>query len=188
MPAESYKKWIVVGIVVLFAGIAFFAIMTTEDPYKPQRTVRKAKAPSAPGGPLVDVNPNRITPMETIVADNNDPQSLSIMGDKFFESGNYEQAIQAYKKVIELAPNDVDTYNDLGLAYHYTKRSILAVDTLRKGTEVMPGYQRIWLSLGFVAVSTGNTEVGKTALAKAAELDPDSTMGQEAKKMLSLVK
>ena len=189
MPAESYKKLIVVGIIALLAVIISVAVITTEDPYKPAQQARKTpRSSTSPAGPLVDVNPNRIVAMEQIIADTDDPEALAILGDRYFESRNYAQAIEAYKKVLELDPENVDTYNDLGLAYYYTKKSMLAVDTLRKGTEVRSDYQRIWLSLGFVSMSTGNNEEGKAALAKALELDPDSDMGQEAKRMLSLLK
>lgn len=189
MPSQDYKNWIIAGIISLVAVIVAVVVITTEDPYKPAQQARKTpRSSTPPAGPLVDVNPNRIVPMEQVIADTNDPEALANLGDRYFESQNYAQAIEAYKKVLELDPEHVDTYNDLGLAYFYTKRSILAVDTLRKGTEVKPDYQRIWLSLGFVSLSTGNTEEGKSALARVLELDPDSDMGQEANRILSLSK
>ena len=189
MPAESYKKWIVVGIIALLAVIISVAVITTEDPYKPEQKAKKiTRSSPPPGGPLVDVNPNRITPMEQVIAGTDDPEALASIGDRYFESGNYLQAIKAYEKVIELNPEDIDTVNDLGLAYYYTKKTELAMNTLRKGTEVKPDYQRVWLSFGFVALSSGNTKEGTSALNKALELDPDTDMGQEAKRLLSVLK
>jgi tetratricopeptide (TPR) repeat protein len=189
MPAESHKKWIVVGIIALLAVVISVVVITTEDPYKPEQKARKiTKSSPPPSGPLVDVNPNRIAPMEQVIADTDDPEALASIGDRYFEGGNYSQAIKAYEKVLELNPKDVDTHNDLGLAYYYTKKSELAVNILRKGTELRPDYQRIWLSLGYVALSSGSTEEGRSALNKAIEMDPDTDMGQEAKRLLSLLK
>lgn len=109
------------------------------------------------------------------------------MADRYFDSRNYAQAVELYKKVIELNPQDVDSYNDLGLVYHYTNRSALALDTLRKGTTVDPSFQRVWLSLGFVLMSTGQTAEAKTALSKVVELNPVNDVGQEAQRMIGAI-
>jgi Flp pilus assembly protein TadD len=82
----------------------------------------------------------------------------------------------------------VDTYNDLGLAQHYSGKSDNAIETLTRGTQVVPSYQRIWLSLGFVLVSTGREFEAKPALKKAVEIAPDSTVGKEAQRILGLLK
>lgn len=184
MPVENYKKWIVVGIISLLAVIVAFAVISTS----PDRQKKYSGTSSAPSsGPVKDTGPQQIIPVDKLAGNTKDPKSLALLGDKYFESGNYEQAIEVYKRVLEIDPDDVDTYNDLGLAYYYTRRPGLAVDALRKGTEAMPSYQRIWLSLGFVLLSTGDNEEGKSALIKAAELGPDSTIGMEAKRMMGLI-
>ena len=38
------------------------------------------------------------------------------LGYKASEEGNYELAIEYYKKAIEVMPNDADSYNSIGLA------------------------------------------------------------------------
>jgi tetratricopeptide (TPR) repeat protein len=116
-----------------------------------------------------------------------DPAYLANLGDKYFESNRFEQAIEIYKKAIELNPNDVDTINDLGLAYFYTKNTDEAVSTLRTGTEVNPSFQRIWLSLGYVLMSSGKNEEARQALQKTINLAPDSGVGQEASRMMGLL-
>jgi Flp pilus assembly protein TadD len=63
----------------------------------------------------------------------------------------------------------------------------LAVDTLKKGTELSPSFQRIWLSLGYVLMSSGKNEEAKTVLKKTSELDPNSEVGQEAVRMLGMI-
>ncbi len=189
MAVENYKKFIVLGIVALFAAIIIIAIMTSSSPYKPGKsTQRSTQRGTQSAGPLVDTNTNKIMPLEELGADQKDPNSLSLLGDKYFEGGNFNQAIEIYKRVLELNPNDVDTYNDIGLAYMYTKRPELAVDSLQKGIEVMPSFQRIRLSLGFVLMASGRNEEAKTALEAAAALDPNSTVGREAKRMADTIK
>jgi tetratricopeptide (TPR) repeat protein len=184
---ESYKKWIILGIAAIAAVI--FLVVAFQPDYEKETTV--AGTPSeSPGlsGPIIDVNPDRVVPLEEMGVDTKDPEALSLLGDKYFETKRYAQAIELYKKVLELRPDDADTYNDLGLAYQYTGNSDLAIETLKKGTEVMPSLQRIWLSLGFVYMSSGNTDDAKSTLKKAVDMDPATEVGKEAERMLGLLK
>jgi tetratricopeptide (TPR) repeat protein len=185
---EAYKKWIIVVIAAVAGGIIVVSFIAKQS-YRPEKPVSEtAERSPMPAGPLVDRDFNRVIPVEELDVDASNPQSLAILGDKYFEKRNYNQAIEIYKKVLEINPNDVDTYNDLGLAYYYTGRSALAIELLKKGTEVMPSFQRTWLSFGFVLMSTGNNEEAKSALTKAAELNPQTDVGQEAMRMLGSLK
>jgi Flp pilus assembly protein TadD len=126
----------------------------------------------------------KVLPVEELGVDTSDPQSLAHLGDQYFESSNYKQAIEIYKKVLEDNPSDVDTYNDLGLAYHYTGNSGLAEEALIKGIEVAPEFQRIWLSLGYVLSSAGKSEEASAALQITVNMGSDNEIGQEAIRML----
>ena len=184
---ERYKKLIIVIIAVAAAGILIVSFVARQ-PERPGQLRPETDARSTmPAGPLLDQE-LKVLPVEELGVDISNPQSLAVLGDQYFEKRQYNQAIEIYKKVLEIAPTDIDTYNDLGLAYHYTNRSVMAIDTLKKGTEITPSYQRIWLSLGFVLLSTGNSEEARKALEKAAEMDPRSDVGQEAIRMIGSVK
>lgn len=183
----NYKQWIIAAFSVVIAIIIIYAVVPgparrTGEPVRDDR-----RRPVAPPGPLLDEDFNKVIPLEKLGADLNDPQSLAALGDQYFESGRYAQAIEIYKKVLEKNPNDLDTHNDLGLAYFYTKRPELALDTLKKGAEAGPSFQRIWLSLGFVLMRTGNDQEARPVLEKVIDLNPDTDMGQEAKRMLGFL-
>ncbi|HDZ01542.1 MAG TPA: tetratricopeptide repeat protein [Nitrospirae bacterium] len=188
MPLESYKKWTAAIIIAAAAGVVIVSLILTPS-YRTEETAggRTDVTPTL-SGPLMDRDANKVIPLENLGVDIDNPQSLALLGDKYFETGRYIQAIEIYKKVLELSPNDVDTYNDLGLAYHYTGNPELAVDTLKKGTELMPSHQRIWLSLGYVLMSGGKNQEARQALEKAAELNPETDVGQEASRMIGLLK
>ncbi|MBI4682181.1 MAG: tetratricopeptide repeat protein [Nitrospirae bacterium] len=188
---ENYKKWL---IVLIATATAVFVIVSfvTKQSYSPEEPVRytqeqTAVPPVAPG-PIVEQDLNKVVPVEELGVDTKNPKELALLGDKYFESSKFNQAIELYKKVLELDPRDIDTYNDLGLAYQYVNRPDLAVDILQKGVKAGPSNQRIWLSLGFVNMSAGNNAEAKTALKKAVELNPQTDIGQEAMRMLGLIK
>ncbi|KKL49433.1 hypothetical protein LCGC14_2315570 [marine sediment metagenome] len=124
---------------------------------------------------------------ELLVQDPGNPLLLAKLGDIFYERGDFNKAVLEYKKVLQLAPDDVDTYNDLGLAYHFTGRPEEALSSFQKGIEVDPSFQRIWLSLGFVQASNKNLTAAQEALKKAIEIAPASSMGLESKRILDSI-
>ena len=180
---EFYKKWVLVGIAII--GIALAALIILEPSFENKKVAENGLRNSGPPPPQFAVsNQLRVLPVEELGVDISDPQSLASLGDQYFESNNFKQAIEIYKKVLEENPSDVDTLNDLGLAYHYTGNSDLAEEALIKGTEIAPSFQRIWLSLGYVLKSEGKNEEAISVLQKTVDMDPDSEVGQEAERML----
>jgi tetratricopeptide (TPR) repeat protein len=173
---------------MIITSVIALALTTAgcSDSNEPARvTADKAMQRSAP---LIELDSTKLLSMQDLNIDLNDPLAMASRGDQFFESGNYPQAIELYKKTLELKPDDVDTFNDLGLAYFYTRKPVMAVDTLKKGTEADPSFQRIWISLGFVLSSSGRIEEAKSALGKAVEINPDNEIGQESKRMIDSLK
>ena len=180
---ESYKKWILIGIAIM--GIALAAFVIIVPSFENSRVVESGlQGPASPPSQFADSNQLKVLPVEELGVDTSDPQSLARLGDEYFESSNYEQAIEIYKKVLEDNPSDIDTLNDLGLAYHYTGNSDLAEETLIKGVEIAPEFQRIWLSLGYVLKSAGKDDESRSVLQKTVDMDPGSDVGQEAIRML----
>ena len=187
MSSRNHKKLDLPVAIIAVAAVAALSVMTISCSRSdtPQKEKKAAVSRSAP---LMDLDAKKVVPVEELDVDTKDPQALSMLADQYFEMRNYGQAAELYKKIIELNPQDIDSYNDLGLVYHYTNRSALALDILRKGTTVDPSYQRIWLSYGFVLLSTGQTAEAQTVLGKVIELNPNNDVGQEAQRMLGYIR
>jgi len=113
-----------------------------------------------------------------------DPWVLADQADEAFGNQQYEQAADLYHQLLMADPNNVDTYNNLGITLHYLGRSAQALGVLNEGVTIDPGYQRIWLTLGFVNSQAGNIDEARSALDTAVELDSDNEVGQSALKML----
>ena len=181
MAIETYKKISIAVIVLSIAAVVVIATITSNK--NKGSSSEERKETSSPAGPM-----KAPEPLKGASAFPDDPIKLAAIGDTYFEQQNFAQAMIVYDKTLSLDPNDVDTHNDLGLAYLYTGKADKAIETHKKGAEVNPKYQRIWLSLGFSYLSHNNNEEGKQALEKAHALDPDSNMGKEAKRMIGLIK
>jgi len=113
-----------------------------------------------------------------------DPVELSFRADEAFGNQQFGQAAELYERLLLADPGNADTYNNLGLTLHYLGRSSEALSVLNEGVAVDPGYQRIWLTLGFVNVQVGNLEQARSALNTAVQMGADTDVGQSAAHML----
>ena len=182
------KLWISVAVFQVVFGLAVFAI-TRE--YYIQDTDYVSAPPSTINQPAL-VWPNRIT--ETEIArlsssalsesTSKDPAEISRQADEFFSNRQYDKAADLYEQLLAIRPNDVETYNELGLTLHYLGRSTEALRRLNDGVAVDAEHQRIWLTLGFVNSQLGNSEQARTALTTAAQIGTDDSIRQSAMKML----
>ncbi|VAV85304.1 hypothetical protein MNBD_DELTA01-1219 [hydrothermal vent metagenome] len=117
--------------------------------------------------------------------DPNNAELHSRLGDAYFDMKDFNSAVVSYKKAISINPSDVDAYNDLALSYHYLDNTAEGLAYVNQGIEKNPGYQRIWLTKGFLmAFGVGSSEEAAAALQKAHELDPTTPVGQAAKAYL----
>ncbi|HHL39130.1 MAG TPA: tetratricopeptide repeat protein [Deltaproteobacteria bacterium] len=130
----------------------------------------------------VSDEPVEIRRLKARLAENpRDAEALSRLGDAYFGLRRFGEAAAYYKRAIEVNPDDVDSYNDLGLANHYLGNSPEALKYVEEGIKRDPSYQRIWLTKGFVlAYGVGNIEEARSAWEKALSLDPDSQVGKAA--------
>jgi len=122
-----------------------------------------------------------------LLASQNDFNSLSRLADRYFDSGQYLQAIQTYNKALAIDPSSADCLNDRGLAQYYTGDPDAALKSFDQAIDKDPGYVHAWLSKGYVLVAEGRFEEAKTPLNKVKELDSTGTMAAEADKFLAKI-
>ncbi len=185
MSQQSYKQWTIAVLLVVIVIAVVYNLKRSPTTTKESQS-RDYPTPSVSGS-LIEFNAKEQQYLELI---QNDPQNLTVrarLADLYFESSLFEKAITAYKELLELDRTDGDTYNDLGLSYHYTGRTELAIETLRKGSEVAPAFQRIWLSLGFVLASNNRADEARASLKKAIQLDSQTDVAAEAGRILGIL-
>ncbi|HEY5719745.1 MAG TPA: tetratricopeptide repeat protein [Gammaproteobacteria bacterium] len=134
-----------------------------QAPRPPQAQVR----PSAPAEPLAD-----------------DPLALGEQADRLFTEQRFDAAALAYRKLLGLRPDDPQVHNDLGLSLHYLGRGPEALQVLEQGALKGPGFQRIWLTLGFVRFRLGQQAAAREALERALSLGAETPIGLEAQRFL----
>lgn len=189
------KGLLIVGIVVLVVVVGFVGyMMGGKDTVSSVSTGEGGgytAAGSGGGGTSysnesIDYSEILIDLKDKLKNNPNDSVVLGQVGDVYFDLRQFSDAVDYYKRALEADPVDVDSYNDLGLAYHYMGDSAKAVDVINTGIEKNPYYQRIWLTKGFIlAYGTGDVEGAVEAWGKANSLDPQSQVGIAAADFLA---
>ncbi len=145
-----------------------------------------AAAPSAmPRGDQLEINPALLESLLLVDSNKQDPETMSLLANKYFANKQYAEAADLYGQLSALDPGNVDIQNNLGLTLHYINRSEEALTVLKKGSALNPGNQRILLTLGYVNKALGNLDEAKLSLQTARTIDPDNDVGRSASKMLS---
>ncbi|MBI2880299.1 MAG: tetratricopeptide repeat protein [Candidatus Tectomicrobia bacterium] len=186
------RLFLITGLLVAF-GTGYLAAdwwerKATREPLPPPASVTPTPPGAGPPGvtPPPGALPQGVFPGPFPTSPT--PEDPARQGDVLFGQGRYEEAIPFYRKALEANPKDADTWNDLGLALHYTGRSREALDALRRGSQISPPYQRIFLSLGFVAYRLGLHPEARSAWERAISLSPSTDVADEARKFLKEIK
>jgi len=170
-------------------GLAVFSITREYYNHEPENVsasstvIRQQPSLASPDG-FTETNPAQINASTFDAITIQDPAEISRQAFEFFDSRQYDRAADLYRRLLVLDPNNVDTYNNLGLTLHYLGRSTEALGKLNEGVAVDATYQRIWLTLGFVNSQLGNSELARAALTTAVKMGSDNAVGQSAIKML----
>ncbi len=118
-----------------------------------------------------------------------DAALLLRLADAYFEATRFNEAVDNYKKALEITPDDAYIYNSIGLSVHYLGNSAEGVKYVDMALKKDPMQQRIWLTKGFIlAYGLGDLDAAKGAWEKAAALNPDSQVGKAASDYLEKIR
>lgn len=171
---------------ILFVLAFVFGLVSCGDrdaqPVTRSQPAQQAPAPGAgdPGQAIellkarLDANPN-------------DYKTLSALGDLYFQTSRYMEAIQTYDRAIAINPMSADCLNDRGLALFYTGDLPAALDSFDQANAADPGYVNAWLSKGYVLFASGRYQEAIEPLNKVKELDTGGTFSWEADKFLAKI-
>lgn len=146
-----------------------------------------AGAPAQPPPPL---DQSRVQALQTVAEkDPKNVESRVQLGNLFFDSEQYPQAIAWYEQAFALNPADPNVSTDLGVAYYYTNQSDRALAQFEKSLVADPRHTKTLLNVGIVRAFGKNDLPGAAkAWAEVVALSPDSPEGQAAKKGLEGVR
>jgi len=103
-----------------------------------------------------------------------DDVSLNISGDKFYEKGNLQAAINEFKLALELDPNNVNVHNSLGVCYGLQSQYDAAIAEFKQVIAMDPDEYMALYNLGLVHLLTDQPDRALGYFLDAGKINPDN--------------
>jgi cytochrome c-type biogenesis protein CcmH/NrfG len=163
-PAKSPANLVVVGAACLAMGLAigYYFGRQFAAPSAPADAAAAAQAPAAGSGsqtPLVDpavFQENERRLKSALAADPKDANVLVQLGNLYYDSNRFGEAVDYYGRALELNPRNVDVRTDRGTSYWNLGQADNAIAEFQKALEVDPSHAQTLYNLGVVYMSGKN--------------------------------
>lgn len=141
------KETLLIAIVTLLAGciIGFIAGQKNSVPSAPIAT----GSPVGPG-PVVNLQQKLAELKNIVAADPGNYQAWVALGNEYFDSNQFMDAIEAYDKALEIQPNSPDVLTDQGVMFKRLGWFDRAIANFNKANEVDPTHATSVYNLGVV--------------------------------------
>jgi tetratricopeptide (TPR) repeat protein len=143
---------ILVALSIGFFGGVVFTVYKSGSSQSAQVSAKQIPAPTNPTRPDVSTDTAvEMLKLEKITSQNPDDESAWVeLGNLYFDSSNYQKAIEAYNKSLALNPNNANVITDLGIMYRRSGQPDEAVKTFDKAIKVEPKHETARFNKGIV--------------------------------------
>lgn len=131
-------------------------------------------ATPAGGGPDMDA---RIAEMQDFLDQNpKDPEGWAELGHLFFDTRQFDKAIQAYQRSLAIEPDNPAVLTDMGVMYRRSGDPEKAVQVFDQAVAVSPGFETALFNKGVVLMADLNDLPGAMAAwEELVRVNPDAT-------------
>jgi tetratricopeptide (TPR) repeat protein len=162
---DSLLMYIAIAFIAGFLAGAAFSV------YKMGPSQNPAVSGQPQGGPSTEQQEQMsaqqteaITHLEAEVTANPDKfSSWTQLGNLYYDTGQYQSAIKAYEKSLELHSGDGNIWTDLGVMYRRTKNPQKAIESFNKAIEIEPTHETSRFNKGIVLLYDLNDSDGAIA-------------------------
>lgn len=193
-------KWkislgVLIGVLVI--ALAVFSLNHKPTQKVPVDTANQMSPSSSPQLKIVDPNAakfegqDNLTKYEGIAQKNlSSPSDQANAATSAYANGDYNKAIEYYKKAVALQPKNAQYTTSLGNVYFRgLKNSQEAKKYYLAATQDDPRYAFGWLNLALCDIALANNEEAKVTLQKGiASVDPKDPVLKELQQQLSKLK
>jgi len=145
------------ALVCLFAGMTLGYLFRGSSAQAPISAGVAAPAPAAPApnsGPVLHstqaLEPIAAPLVAAVKANPKNVSALVQLGNLYYDSHVYPEAIQYYSRALELEPNNPNVRTDLGTAYWYSGFADQAIAEYEKVLAVQPDFAPAMMNMGIV--------------------------------------
>jgi len=183
------------SIAYVIAGMCFGVILGWVIGTQQARSSNVAPAAQAPAAAAETAANNRQAPvldqgrvqaLTTIIK--SDPKNVNAvvqLGNVYFDAEQWDDAIQWYRRALELDPKNADASTDLGVSLYYTNKPDEALKQFERSLAISPQHVKTLLNKGIVlAFGKRDLRAAADEWKKVVELSPNSPEGQAARRAL----
>lgn len=141
-----------------------------------------------PSGPALSQDDTRL--LEDLVK--KDPGNVDAwirLGNTLMDTKRFNEAIDAYQKVLAINPKNIDVRVDMGTCYRNIGKPDLAAKEYRKAIEMDPGHVNAHMNLGIVlAYDLQDKAQAVKEFEKVLELDPNGPASAQIRPIVQQLK
>lgn len=102
------------------------------------------------------------------------PEAWLELGNLYFDTNKYTDAIRAYTKYLNLSPDNPDVWTDLGVMYRRSKNPAEAIASFDRAIALNPQHEQARFNKGVVQYyDLGNREEAKQTWKELMEINPN---------------
>ncbi|MDM8515189.1 tetratricopeptide repeat protein [Desulfobacterales bacterium HSG16] len=156
---ETMLIAISIALVAGFISGVFFGVYKSGKAALPASIHKQTQNKPAPG------NDRNLTAMidgivKQVAKNPEDYKALIQLGNLYFDSGQFKNAIDAYEKSLAISPDNADVLTDLGVMYRRTKQYQKAVQSFDKAIAANPKHEVSRFNKGIVLLHDVNDKDG----------------------------
>ena len=176
---------LIIGLVTLIVG---FILGNVYSLYKSGSMGSRPITPAGSSQALTMDQSGRMLALEREVENN--PKNLAAwleLGNLYFDTGKFQDAIQAYSRYLNLNPNNANVWTDLGVMYRRNGNHDEAISSFEKAIEFDPKHEQARFNKGIVLFyDLGNRDAAMKAWQELIEINPNfrTTSGQTIKEFM----
>ncbi len=95
------------------------------------------------------------------------------LGLGFYHEGRMEEAMEHYRKAIQIDPNDYATMNNLGIALAAQGQFDEAIETYRQAVQINPNFSEAMNNLGIALATRGRSDEAIENFRKVIQINPN---------------
>ena len=149
------------GVNLIFACVAALLALTAATFYSKSIGTgnRLAAVPEPSGGAMPQGSSSgdiakRLADLEQLAGkDPQNPEYPGQIANIYYDLGQYDKALNFYRRSLTLRPGDPNVETDLATCYHYLGQDDKALETLDKVLEYAPGFSQAMFNKGIVLIN-----------------------------------
>jgi Tetratricopeptide repeat len=174
--AEPRRQWRIAGTLVIVVMMGAAAVALTVRPTKPS----PPKGSSQGGAPAVVLAPAPVPPAPLMAPARDRVAALMRTGMEAAQTGEMDEAVSAFRKAVEVDPNDAEAWSSLGVVLVRTGDETRGVEAFRRALRAAPGHAEAHRNLAVVLDRQGRGAEAahhyRAFLAKGPANSPDRAM------------